>query len=282
MKTSIMKNIITLVVLAILPVSVIFYSCQKDISGSTTPDPDKPHGVTIYLTDHQTPIFDSVFIDLQRLEVKLEDDTLPNSGWVSLSINPGVYNILRFRNGLDTLFATGTLPNARVKKIKLVLGTQNSAMKNGQSFPLRVKDEDREVIANLDNSNFEITSSGQVLFWIDFDAGNSIQVDNSGSGNNNGYRLKSHIKIFTRSSSGRIEGRVLPRAADAIVKAVIGADTATAIPDDDDGEFKIVGLNAGTYKVIIDGQNGYSDTTINNVIVRNREDTHLPVITLRQ
>lgn len=282
MKTSIMKNIITLVVLAILPVSVIFYSCQKDISGSTTTDPDKPHGVTIYLTDHQTPIFDSVFIDLQRLEVKLEDDTLPNSGWVSLAINPGVYNILRFRNGLDTLFATGTLPNARVKKIKLVLGTQNSAMKDGQSFPLRVKDEDREVIANLDNSNFEITSSGQVLFWIDFDAGNSIQVDNSGSGNNNGYRLKSHIKIFTRSSSGRIEGRVLPRAADAIVKAVIGADTATAIPDDDDGEFKIVGLNAGTYKVIIDGQNGYSDTTINNVIVRNREDTHLPVITLRQ
>ncbi len=282
MKTSIMKNIITLAVLAILPVSIIFYSCQKDISGSTTPDPDKPHGVTIYLTDHQTPIFDSVFIDLQRLEVKLEDDTLPNSGWVSLSINPGVYNILRFRNGLDTLFATGTLPNARVKKIKLVLGIQNSAMKDGQSFPLRVKDEDREVIANLDNSNFEITSSGQVLFWIDFDAGNSIQVDNSGSGNNNGYRLKSHIKIFTRSSSGRIEGRVLPRAADAIVKAVIGADTATAIPDDDDGEFKIVGLNAGTYKVIIDGQNGYSDTTINNVIVRNREDTHLPVITLRQ
>lgn len=282
MKTSIMKNIITLVVLAILPVSIIFYSCQKDISGSTTTDPDKPHGVTIYLTDHQTPIFDSVFIDLQRLEVKLEDDTLPNSGWVSLVINPGVYNILRFRNGLDTLFATGTLPNARVKKIKLVLGTQNSAMKDGQSFPLRVKDEDREVIANLDNSNFEITSSGQVLFWIDFDAGNSIQVDNSGSGNNNGYRLKSHIKIFTRSSSGRIEGRVLPRSADAIVKAVIGADTATAIPDDDDGEFKIVGLNAGTYKVIIDGQNGYSDTTINNVIVRNREDTHLPVITLRQ
>ena len=207
---------------------------------------------------------------------------MPNSGWVSLSINPGVYNILRFRNGLDTLFATGTLPNARVKKIKLVLGTQNSAMKDGQNFPLRVKDEDREVIANLDNSNFEITSSGQVLFWIDFDAGNSIQVDNSGSGNNNGYRLKSHIKIFTRGSSGRIEGRVLPRAADAIVKAVIGADTATAIPDDDDGEFKIVGLNAGTYKVIIDGQNGYSDTTINNVIVRNREDTHLPVITLRQ
>jgi hypothetical protein len=222
-----------------------------------------------------------VFIDLQRLEVKLEDDTLPNDGWVNLNIRAGVYNILRFRNGLDTLFATGTLPNARVKKIRLTLGTQNSVMKDGQSFPLRVHDNDREVVANLENSNFEITSTGQVLFWIDFDASRSIQADNSGSGNNNGYRLKSHIKIFTRSSSGRIEGRVLPLAASALVMAINGADTATAIPESD-GEFKIVGLRAGTYKVLFDGQNNYNDTTINNVIVRNREDTHLSTVTLHQ
>ncbi|HEV7782071.1 MAG TPA: DUF4382 domain-containing protein [Chitinophagaceae bacterium] len=279
-----MKNIIRIALFGLLFCTILFYSCQKDMngSGSGITDINKPHAATIFLTDHQTPIFDSVFIDLRRFEVKLEDDSLPNGGWVSLAINPGIYNILRFRNGLDTLFATGTLPNARIRKIKLVLGTQNSAMKNGQSFPLRVKDEDREVIANVDAGNFEITPTGQVLFWIDFDAGNSIQEDNSGSGSGNGYRLKSHIKIFTRSNSGRIEGRVLPRAADAIVKAVIGSDTATAIPDHDDGEFKIAGLNAGTYKILIDGQNGYSDTIINNIIVRNREDAHLPVIVLHQ
>lgn len=277
-----MKNIIRFCGFALLVTTIVFYSCQKDIAGGNIPDRNKPHTVTIYLTDHQTPIFDSVFIDLQKLEVKLEDDTLPNGGWVNLNIRTGVYNILRFRNGLDTLFATGTLPNAKVKKIRLTLGIQNSAMKNGQSFSLRVKDEDREVIANLESSNFEITPSGQVLFWIDFDAGNSIQADNSGPGNGNGYRLKSHIKIFTRSHSGQIEGKILPRAADAIVKAIIGSDTATAIPDHDDGEFKIVGLNAGTYKILIDGQNGFNDTLINNVIVRNREDTHLPTITLHQ
>ena len=279
MKTKSMKKIISWVSgLSVL--CLIVYSCQKDISGSNN-NPDQPHTVSIYLTDHQTPIFDSVFIDLQQLEVKLEDDSLPNGGWVSLNIHPGIYNILRFRNGLDTLFATGTLPNARIKKIRLTLGTQNSAMLNGQSFPLSIKDEDRQVVANLESNNFEITPGGEVLFWIDFDAGNSIQVDNSGSGNNNGYRLKSHIKIFTRSHSGRIEGKVLPGAANPIVKAIIGADTATAIPEND-GRFKIVGLNAGTYKVLFDGQNNYIDTIINNVIVRNKEDTHLPTITLHQ
>jgi len=266
--------------LTVLAASLVMYSCQKEVSGNSG-NPDLPHTARIYLTDHQTPVFDSVFIDIRGLQVKLEDDSLGNGGWVNLAINPGIYNILRFRNGLDTLFGTGTLPNARIHKIKLVLGTQNSVMKDSQSFPLRVKDEDREVIANLNASNFEV-SNGQVLFWIDFDAGNSIQVDNSGSGNNNGYRLKSHIKIFTRSSSGSIEGRVLPRAADPIVKAVIGTDTATAIPFDDNGEFKIVGLNAGTYTLLIDGQNGYRDTTITNVVVHNREDTHVPTVTLHQ
>jgi Domain of unknown function (DUF4382) len=276
------KTLIRLAAAAFVFGSVLFYSCQKDATGNSSTNPDQPHPVTIYLTDHQTPIFDSVFIDIRQLEVKLNDDTAGNNGWVSLTIHAGIYNILRFHNGLDTLFATGTLPNARIQKIRLTLGTQNSVMKDGVSTLLKVKEEDRQVVAELQSSNFEITNSGQVLFWIDFDAGNSIQVDNSGSGNNNGYRLKSHIRIFTRSNTGRIEGKVLPRAADAIVKAVIGADTATAIPDDDDGEYKIVGLNAGTYKLLIDGQHGYLDTIINNVVVRNREDTHVPVITLHQ
>jgi hypothetical protein len=277
-----MKNKIRFAAIAALVATVVFYSCQKDAADNpATVDASKPHAAVIYLTDHQTPVFDSVFIDIQKLEVKVEDDTLPNDGWVRLNIRAGVYDILRFRNGLDTLFGTGTLPNARVKKIRLTLGTQNSVSKDGQRFNLRVKDEDRQVVANLDDSNFEITN-GQVLFWIDFDAGNSIQVDNSGSGNNNGYRLKSHIKIFSRSKSGRIEGKVLPKEADAIVKAVIGSDTATAIPDDDDGEFKIVGLNAGTYKLLIDGQNGYNDTIINNVVVRHKEDTKVPTVTLRR
>jgi hypothetical protein len=278
-----MKNMIRLSAIAIVILSLSVYSCRKESSaGAGITDPGKPHQARIFLTDHQTLVFDSVFVDLRMLEVKLEDDSLQNGGWVSLNIRPGVYNILRFRNGLDTLFATGVLPNARVRKIRLTLGTLNSVMKNGQSFPLRVKDEDREVIVDIPATGFEIVAPDQVLFWIDFDASRSIQEDNSGPGNGNGYRLRSHLKIFTRSQSGRIEGRVFPRQANAIVMAIHGTDTTMAIPETDDGEFKIVGLNAGTYKVFFDGQNNFHDTTINNVVVRNREDTHLPLITLHQ
>jgi hypothetical protein len=272
-----MKNTNPKIAVALLGISaLLFFACKKENSSSAGPATAR-----IFLTDHQTPVFDSVFVDIQKLEVKLEDSNNTNGGWIDLAINPGVYNILRFRNGLDTLFASGTLPSNHLRKIRMTMGTQNSVVKNGQSFPLKIKDNDKEVVANLSDTNFDI-SGNQVFFWIDFDAGNSIVVDNSGSGNNNGYALKAHIKIFTNSKSGRIEGRVLPIAADAIIKAVNGSDTATAIPDDHDGEFRIVGLNAGTYSLIIDAQNGYVDTTINNIVVRKGEDTHLPLITLHQ
>ena len=197
----------------VLLVASSIIACQKELNRQAGGNLNEPHAARIYLTDHQTPVFDSVFVDIQGLEVKLEDDSIGNDGWVSLSIRSGVYNILRFRNGIDTLFGTGTLPNGRLKKIRLTLGTRNSAMKNGQSFPLTLKSEDRQVVAELNSSNFEIDNNGQLMFWIDFDASRSIQVDNSGSGNNNGYRLRSHINIFSRSNSGRIEGRVLPGIA---------------------------------------------------------------------
>lgn len=274
------KIIHSTVVFSILLIGL--YACTKESSSSLQQGQQTkgPATAKIYLTDHQTPIFDSVFIDIQKLEVKVEDSNSTNDGWTTLNINPGVYNILRFRNGLDTLFANGTLPNNQIRKIRLTLGTNNSLMKSGQSYPLKIKSDDRQVVANLDNTNFDVSGS-QVFFWIDFDAGNSIRVDNSGPGNNNGFLLKPQIKIFTHSQSGRIEGKVFPRDADPIIKAIKGSDTATAIPERE-GEFKIVGLNPGTYQVLIDAQNGYVDTTINNVVVRKGEDTHLPAVTVHK
>jgi len=279
-----MKKTLQFLAAIALVSSCTLYSCQKDILGDDHGHDgiNKPHRAQVFLTDHPTHLFDSVFIDIQQLEVKVEDDSLANDGWVVLDIRPGVYNMLRFRNGIDTMFANGLLPNAKIRKLRLTLGMQNSVMFNNQSSALTIHDNDRQVVIDLDDNDFEIDGSDHVVFSIDFDAAGSIRIDNSGPGNNNGFELKPHIKVFAKNKSGRIEGKVLPMAADALVMAINGTDTTMAIPDDDDGEFKIVGLNAGTYTVFIDGQNGYADTTITNVQVIKGEDTHLPTITLHQ
>src|SRR5689334_3774200 len=142
-KQSIMKSTSPLKTAAwLLGIFSILAACSKEQSSGPM---KTPAAVKIFLTDHQTPVFDSVFIDLQKLEVKMEDDSA-DQGWISLSIQPGVYNILKFRNGLDTLFANGTVPAGTIHKIRLTLGSQNSVMKNGVSFPLRVKDHDQQQV----------------------------------------------------------------------------------------------------------------------------------------
>ena len=274
-----MKKTVKILSVTLILLSALFYSCKKE--DSTGSGVNSPHHVSVFLTDHATPIFDSVFIQILAIDVKTENSVTGEEAWVSVHITPGIYNILRLRNGLDTLFATGSLPNAGIRKLRLTLGTQNSVMKNNQSFPLQLHDEDRQVTVDIDESEFEINND-QILFWIDFDAARSIQVDNSGQGNNNGFRLKAHLNIFTKHKSGSLEGRVLPQSADALVMAINGTDTTMAVPDDDDGEFKIMGLHAGTYRVFYDGQNGYTDTTLNNIQVGNNEDFHLPPIVLHQ
>ncbi|MBS1610133.1 MAG: hypothetical protein JSS70_15530, partial [Bacteroidetes bacterium] len=87
-----MKAIINAGATTILLLVSVLYSCKKD----DTSNPGSTNGnnrqlqASVYLTDHQTPELDSIFIDIRGLEVKLEDDSLPNDGWVSISINAGV------------------------------------------------------------------------------------------------------------------------------------------------------------------------------------------------
>jgi hypothetical protein len=260
--------------------ALIFTSCKQDksIEDGNADIPAGKAKVTVFMTDHQSLVFDKVFLNIVKMEIKVEDNGVDSlGGWYNLNITPGVFDILKFRNGFDTLFATGTVPqNRKLQKIRFTLGNKNSVVYQGVSHPLEVKDNRGEVEAKLEDSNVDVNGN-QFMFWIDFDAHHSIQQKN-----NNRFELKSKIRIFTKNKSGRIEGRVLPAAANAMVLAIKGADTATAIPEPG-GEFKIVALQPGTYKLWVDATaNNYRDTVINNVVVVQAEDTKVGTIILRQ
>jgi hypothetical protein len=269
-----------LILLPALMLALAFVACRQDNSKDNDENANGAK-VAVYLTDHATPLFSKVLLHIVKMEIKIEDNGVDSlGGWRNLNITPGVFDILRFRNGFDTLFATATIPpNRKLQKIRFTLGNQNSVvLLNGNSFPLEVKDNRNEVEANLDDSNVDFIPPDQLMFWIDFDAHQSIKSRD----NDTRFELKSKIKIFTKSRSGRIEGRVLPSAAQAIVKAINGTDTATALPEAD-GKFKIVALRAGIYKVLFDATaNNYLDSIVNNVGVQNNQDTQMGTVVLRQ
>lgn len=104
--------------------SISFISCEKSSSTISS-------RMSFFLTDDPAN-YDAVNIDIQEIQVNADSDSSTQSSWKSLPLNrKGVYNLLNFRNGLDTLLTSQELPAGTISQIRLVLGNNNSVVVNG-------------------------------------------------------------------------------------------------------------------------------------------------------
>jgi hypothetical protein len=272
-----------------------FYSCQKEITGNNSNIPAGKMKFSVMLTDGPYD-FQKVLVDIQQIAVKVDtcrrnhdndDHNRPGCDddhdslerhceiWDTLDINPGVYDLLTLRNGVDTLLANGFLINGKIERIKLTLGTNNSVMVDSVVHPLHLINDQHFVYVNIHHEDLDSLSSSNFQLFLDFDLARSIRLINGE------YWLKPVLKPFGQHSTGEIEGKIRPVHSFGIIKAYNATDTAFARPADE-GEFKIRGLKEGTYSLFIDGINGYQDTTINNILVRRNRDTQAGTIQLHQ
>lgn len=295
-----MKTLICKLVFSTFTLCFFFTSCKK----SSSPTPTQK-ALSVYLTDDPSQ-FSSVFIDIKTVEVKIDENLNHDSHfadndkdddndlkdhdqygkWDTLSIRSGVYDIMKFRNGLDTLFAKNNIPISRIGKIRLTLGQNNSVILSNSSYPLLLKSdrkkyvyvkiEENDLDETPEGNDLDETQTGQISLWIDFDLAASIE-ESGGI-----FYLKPTIKAFGNEKFGQVHGKVFPEDAKAIVKIFIDSDTTNAIPNNGSGEFKIRGLKEGNYAVLYKGYNGYKDTTVFNIAVMKGKETSLLNITLHK
>jgi hypothetical protein len=265
------KNcVISFLSIAILGVLSTLYSCHSDNNNDPTPSNTQKASVSMRLTDAPSN-YDAVYIDIQQVEVTMEG----SAAVVLTPIRPGIYNLLSFRNGLDTLLVRADIPAGKVSQVRLILGSNNSVVVNGVSYALNTPSAQESGLKL--NLNETFAANGAYTMWIDFDAGKSIVETGNGK-----YNLKPVIRAYMQATDGRIKGYVLPDAAITTVYATNGVDTYTAIPASD-GFFMFAGLPAGTYTVTLDASViAYIDVTVNNVQVTYGNTTDLGTIVLHQ
>ena len=286
--------------LAFISLLIITFSCQKE-NDFNQAIPEGQQRVRIRLSDNPLN-FDAVYVDIQKVEVLVVPDSCRGGRndddhgcyndhhgdrydhgyrcavWDTLDIRTGVYNLLDLTNGADTLLATGFTIEGSVKKIRLTLGTQNSVVIDSVSYPLTFSNNNDRVTISVRGEDVEEISSGDLQLWLDFDAGRSIVRVN-----NNRFVIKPYLRIWLPAQTASLEGRVLPRDANAVVSAVANGDTLIAIPDRGNGRFKIRGLRGTSANVLVNATaNGYLDTTINNVALERGRTASIGTIQLRQ
>jgi len=155
-----MKRVIVLA----MALGLGFTACKKE---------EEKGRMQVRLTDAPA-LYDHVYVDIVGMEVHLP------GGWTSLSINPGLYDLLVLQDGVDTVLAPPqTIPAGHLTQMRLILGSNNYVVDTaGVSIPLKVPSgENTGLKINID----ETVPVGVVYdVLLDFDAEKSIVEQGNG------------------------------------------------------------------------------------------------------
>jgi hypothetical protein len=240
-----------------------FASCKKDSSTSTG-----TARVTVKLTD-APGAYDAVILSVKQVVIH------SSGGEKTVDVNGTPIDILRFRNGKDTLLAGVDVPAGRLQEVRLVLNnTGNRVVINGVSYDLNTPSGQTSGVKLKVQD--DLTSGIAYTLLLDFDAAQSIVTTGNGK-----YNLKPVIRAIPAAVSGALTGVVTPVAAFPRVYAIMGTDTVGTVADAT-GKFYFPGLAAGTYRVNFAPVTPYAVKTIDNVTVVNGSVKDLGGITISQ
>ena len=236
MYTTRMKNgksfILKSIMYAVLFISMvaIIQACNKD-------NKDKAH-LSVSLTDAPAK-YDAVMVDIQGVEVMGSDGNA-----VVLNTKAGIYNLLDFSNGIDTLIASDDLNAGTISQIRLILGANNSVKVDGVVYHLSTPSAMQSGLKLQIHQKFEVGVSYYIL--LDFDASQSIVLTGNGE-----YQLKPVIRTIDAAISGSIKGQISPISLGTIVTATSSDDIVYTTVVNESGAFLIAGLPAGTYSITV-------------------------------
>ena len=241
---------------------VAFIGCRKDSDNFGTGTSQ----VTFKLTDAPGQ-YDEVNIDITGLQVIINDSIL------DLDVEQGVYNLLDFVNGKDTLLVKDEIPSGKLSQVRLILGEDNTIKIGEDVYDLKTPSAQQSGLKL--NVHADLLQGVAYAYTIDFDASRSVVKTGNGK-----YILKPVLRVFTKSVSGAIKGVVRPIEAKPEIAVITDADDtiSTVLADPATGNFMFMGIEAGTYRVGFGPVDPFKDTVLTGIQVKNGTVTVLDTL----
>src|ERR1700744_827617 len=216
----------------------LLIACNKN-NNSGNSNPNIPQGksqVSLFMMDDPIQL-SSVLIDIRQVLVEVDTANKQNSPdnndqwgddffgfgrgssnksvvWDTLSITPGVYDLLQLRNGTDTLLGSSFITNGKILKIRITLGSDNKVFTDSTtSYPLEIFGRNPFFTINVRRADVADVTNNEFRLWLDFNLSRSIFfLDGE-------FLLDPHFTVFNDMMMAKIEGKVLPFGAGSLVTA---------------------------------------------------------------
>lgn len=245
-KINVMKKIISIALLVLG-----FISCRKD----NLSDSKGSARLTLRLTDSPA-LYDKVNIDIIGANAIIEDSI------IKLDVHTGIYNLLDFVNGKDTLIVDQQVPSGMLSQVRLILGDNNTVLTSTGQYDMKTPSAQQSGLKL--NVHTSITQGIAYEYVIDFDAARSIVRTGNG-----GFILKPVLKVAVKAVSGAIAGIIFPAEAKPVIYAISSdLDSVSTTSDVLSGNYMFTGLAAGIYKLSFAPQSPFKDTTLLNISVQ--------------
>lgn len=253
------------------------YNCTNDSKDAANLNDGFAH-ISIKLVDAPGD-YDQVFVDIQDIMIKMNDDSEDDNGWVSAGATPGVYDLLELTGGQSAILIDDyEVLAGELSQIRLVLGDNNHVVKEGAQFDLKTPSAQQSGLKLKVNQTVE--AGFLYSFVLDFDVSKSI-VD---AGNSDNIILKPVINASLEAASGIIKGIISPSDFQTEVSVMVnGESISTFANTENGGAFMLFGVFGGTYDLTItpDPSTNYIPQVI-SVDVVNGQITDVGTIELQQ
>jgi hypothetical protein len=252
---SILKRLVF--ISSVVLITLLASSCNKEENSAH---------LSIHMTDAPAN-YNAVMIDIQGVEV-IANDGAP----VMLNTLNGIYNLLDYSNGLNTIIATGDLQEGTVSQIRLILGTNNTVTANNIVYPLSTPSAMQSGLKLQIHQTLVAGVSYSIL--LDFDASQSIVLQGNGD-----YQLKPVIRTISAATSGSIRGSITPIGIIALVTATSNGVTFSSVTNAN-GNFLIDGVPAGIYDITVTPDLPLLSVTVSGKTVTTGVSTNIGILSL--
>jgi len=265
-------NYRSIVVLAVMLVGILFAACQEEYNNESTSGKLK-----IQLTDAPFPtdLVAEANVTITKIEVrKANQEEEAGNPFITLSEEEMSFNLLELTNGVTAGLVDLEIEAGSYDLVRLYVSEASIKLSDEAEtvYDLKIPSGAQTGIKIFIDPAIEVAGGLTSDLLLDFDVSKSfvVQGNPDSPAGIKGFIFKPVIKASNLSTTGSLTGNVTDAEAlaiDGAQVAIIAADTVyTTSFADENGDYTIIGVDAGTYNVEY-SKEGYQVTTIEGIEV---------------